>query len=465
MRTMLLLCGVVIYACFGFAGELIIQKDTGYRGIWYYNQKTETEYVYKYSGGLGTYCADHIPMAIYVPEVNKTFFVYGGTPEDKNTLHEMISYYDHAARTVPRPTLLMDKKTTDAHDNPVLSIDGEGYLWVFISSHGTSRPSYLLKSRNPYDIDDFELIWETNFSYPQPWYIEGKGFLFLHTYYAGGRGLNWSTSPDGRNWSERRLLSHIQEGHYQVSWQQGERVGTAFNYHPTAFAGNEKRKGLNWRTNVYYMQTDDFGDSWQAADGTVLETPLTERNTPALVCDHEPEELLAYIQDIKFDAQGRPAILYLTSKGWAPGPETGPRTWRVAYWTGEHWRFSIVCESDNNYDTGGLYIETDQWRILGPTETGPQAYNPGGEMALWISRDQGRTWSKEHDLTRNSEMNHTFARPVYRGNPGFMAYWADGHGRQPSISRLYFYDDSEKAVYRLPYAMDGDTAQPERIED
>jgi len=31
--------------------------DGGYRGIWYMNQLSYDEYVYKYSGGLGTYCA------------------------------------------------------------------------------------------------------------------------------------------------------------------------------------------------------------------------------------------------------------------------------------------------------------------------------------------------------------------------------------------------------------------------
>ena len=40
-------------------------KDDGYRGIWYMNQPSNDEYVYKYSGGLGTYCAKHKPFAIY----------------------------------------------------------------------------------------------------------------------------------------------------------------------------------------------------------------------------------------------------------------------------------------------------------------------------------------------------------------------------------------------------------------
>ncbi|MFW6155844.1 MAG: hypothetical protein ACOC7J_00880, partial [Armatimonadota bacterium] len=88
----------------------------GYRGIWYYNQKSDDEYVYKYSGGLGTYCAKHIPFAVYSPEANKTFFVYGGnetaSAEERN-LVAMASYYDHETGEVPRPTVVCNKHTSD----------------------------------------------------------------------------------------------------------------------------------------------------------------------------------------------------------------------------------------------------------------------------------------------------------------------------------------------------------------
>ena len=187
------------------------QEDDGYRGLWYFNQPSNDEYVYKYSGGLGTYCAKHIPHCVYAPAANKTFFVYGGTSKGRNNLLEMVSYFDHATGTVPRPRILHDKQTDDAHDNAVLSIDGDGHLWVFCSSHGTSRPSFLYKSVKPYDITAFELVWKTNFSYPQPWWIEGKGFLFLHTLYRNGRMLHWSTSPDGRTWSEPQRLAGMRE--------------------------------------------------------------------------------------------------------------------------------------------------------------------------------------------------------------------------------------------------------------
>ena len=446
------------------AADWEVKRDTGYRGIWYFNQKTDDEYVYKYSGGLGTYCAKHIPFAVYAPAVNKTFFVYGGTKPGKHALLEMVSYYDHATGMVPRPTMLIDKATEDAHDNPVISMDGDGHIWVFASSHGTGRPSYIFKSKKPYDVEAFDLILETNFSYPQPWYIPGKGFLFLHTYYQGGRGLNWWCSTDGAQWTERKLLAHMEHGHYQVSWPHGQRVGSAFNYHPLAFNGDKKRSGLNWRTNLYYVETDDMGETWRTIEGMPVETPIKDPKSPALVRDYEREGRLAYMKDLKYDAQGRPVILHVTSSSWRPGPEHGPRTWTIAHWTGSEWTFSAITSSDNNYDTGGLYIGEDGvWRVIGPTETGPQPFNPGGEMAVWRSGDSGQRWVKEAQLTQGSEFNHTYARPPLNAHPGFCAFWADGHGRQPSVSRLYFYDTEAKTVYRLPYKMDAPMAKPKAV--
>ena len=57
------------------------QKADGYRGIWYMNQPSGDEYVYKYSGGLATYCAKHQPFAVYSEAAAKTFFCYGAHPD------------------------------------------------------------------------------------------------------------------------------------------------------------------------------------------------------------------------------------------------------------------------------------------------------------------------------------------------------------------------------------------------
>ena len=56
------------------------EKAPGYRGIWF-TLGQFMEHGDKYSGGLGTYTAKHKPLAIHAEEVDKTFFVYGGTTE------------------------------------------------------------------------------------------------------------------------------------------------------------------------------------------------------------------------------------------------------------------------------------------------------------------------------------------------------------------------------------------------
>jgi len=438
-------------------GNRKFAKADGYRGIWYFCQPSNDEYRYVYSGGLGTYCAKHIPLACYAKEAGRTFFCYGGTPKGENRLLHMVSYYDHRTDTVPRPTILLDKGTGDAHDNPTIMLDDEGYVWIFSSAHGTARPSYIHRSCEPYSIDAFELIQETNFSYPQPWYLPGCGFLFLHTKYVEGhRFLRWMTSSDGRRWSDPQWLAEIERGHYQISWRCGNKVGTAFNYHPDP-------KGSNYRTNLYYMETTDFGGTWRNVQGEIIDTPLGEVKNNALVHDFEADGLLVYMKDLNFDAEGNPIIMFVTSKGYEPGPKNGPRIWRTAYWNGEEWEIRGEIESDNNYDTGCLHVEDDgTWRIIGPTERGPQPYNPGGEMAIWVSKDRGRTWIRERQITRGSSFNHTYARRPVNAHPDFYALWADGHGRELSESRLYFCTKSGE-VRRMPFAMREEQMSPEFV--
>ena len=452
LSTALLFCAIAI------GPEFEPTPVDGFNGIWYANQKTNNEYVYKYSGGLGTYCAKHIPQAVYAPEVNKTFFVYGGSPEDKRNLLEMISYYDHATGEVARPRMVIDKKTTDAHDNPVIAIDDDGHIFVFASAHGNKPPSWIFRSVKPYDITSFQEVADYNYSYPQPWYIEGKGFLFLHTIYTGGRKLHYRTSKDGVEWSDPVLISGIDEGHYQVSWPHGDKVGTAFNYHP-------KGQGLNFRTNLYYIQTKDMGETWTTITGDKVELPITTPENNARIKDYSSEGLLCYMKDIQYDADGNPIILHVTSKGWKSGPENNPREWRVAHWDGSEWQFHVAATSDNNYDMGSLYVDGDgTWRIIAPINVGPQAFNPGGEIAVVESKDQGKTWTEPRALTSNSERNHTYVRRPLNAQPDFAGVWADGHGRQPSISRLYFTDREGTKAYQLPPVMDSDMAKPLPIE-
>ena len=101
------------------------------------------------------------------------------------------------------------------------------------------------------------------------------------------------------------------------------------------------------------------------------------------------------------------------------------------------------------------------WRLIAPTEPGPQYWGTGGEMAIWISRDQGQHWEMRKQLTRGSHFNHTYARRPVNAHPDFYAFWADGNPDQFSESRLYFIDQTGDRVWVLPsYGMNQEREEP-----
>jgi hypothetical protein len=430
------------------------EKGEGFRGIWY-TLGQYSEYGDKYSGGLGTYTSSHSPMAIHSPRANKTFFTYGGTPRaDSRQLQIMVAHYDHATGLVARPTLVYSRNwVDDPHDNASLALDEEGHLWVFVSGRNTTREARFFRSSIPFSTESFVDMGETVATYPQPHWFEGRGFLHLFTKYTNGRELYWSTSRNGDLWAPDQKLAGF-GGHYQVSARRGVRVGSAFNRHP---GGNVDR-----RTDLYYVQTDDLGASWQTAAGAALATPLTSAANPALVRDYAGENRLVYVQDMTFDPDGRPAILYLTSGHHQPGPGGAPRVWEIAHWRGSEWVFRQVATSTHNYDVGFLHIdEGGVWRVVGPTGTGPQPWGTGGEIELWESRDEGATWSKVRALTAGSVRNHGYVRRPVDAHPDFYAYWADGDTDVMSRSYLYFANRDGTRIFRLPYDMAADHAAPE----
>lgn len=431
------------------------QQVDGYRGIWFELGQV-TEYGDKYSGGLGTYTAKHTPLAIYAEEVDKTFFVYGGTTGERDKyLLCMIGVFDHATNQLSKPTIVYDKRgVKDPHDNPSISIDPQGYIWVFVSGRNVRRPGLKFKSKDPYNIEFFEQVSEEEFTYPQPWYLSNNGFFHFFTKYTGFRELYFETSADGMTWSEDKKLAGIKResddraGHYQVSNHFQNKLVTFMNWHPN---GN-----VDQRTNLYYLESSDFGNTWTTADGEVIDIPLTDVNSATLVKDYFSENKNVYLKDVNFDAQGNPICLYLTSLGHTPGPQNGPREWRIAYWNGGELEDHLITTSDHNYDMGSLFIDDSGWKLVAPTMDGPQQWGGGGEIVIFNSTDQGKTWNRSLQVTQNSSRNHNYIRRVVNGKPPFEYFWADGNPEEFSISKLYI-GDLAGTVIELPYDMEEET--------
>src|SRR5690606_38109107 len=101
---------------------------------------------------------------------------------------------------------------------------------------------------------------EEEMTCPQPWNTD-FGYFHFFTKYTGVRQLYFETSADGIHWSVDKQLAAIpvktgeQSGHYQTSNVfKGKKLGTFFNRHPQ---GN-----VDKRTDLYYVQTEDFGLTW-----------------------------------------------------------------------------------------------------------------------------------------------------------------------------------------------------------
>jgi hypothetical protein len=463
-----------------FAKENEARRIPGYRGIWFtlgqffgpgengapYSADSTTPlfpYGDKYSGGLGTYTAKHTPLAVYRPEVEKTFFVYGGTTTaDQRHLLCMISYYDHRTNTVPQPVVVYDKEgVDDPHDNPSMAIDQAGHIWVFVSGRGQTRPGLIYRSVKPYCIDQFDLMREAEITYPQPHILAEEKQLLLFTKYTGMRELYWTTSRDGKSWASDQKLAAIKTpddelaGHYQTSAHRGDKTGTFFNRHPNGL--------VDYRTDLYYLQTKNFGQTWTTVDGQPITPPVTSIEHPCRVIDHASDGLNVYVKDMGFDFEGHPVLLYLTSRGHQPGPPNDPRVYRIVRWDGQAWQRSEVGPADHNYDTGSLYLEGDVWSVIVPGATGPQPYQCGGEIMKYISRDQGATWQLEKQITKHSPRNHNYARRPIDATDPFYTFWADGDSTQQSPSHLYFCDSTGEKVFRLPYEMDAAETEPERV--
>src|SRR5690606_13896856 len=392
----------------------------------------------------------------------KSFFVYGGTTQhDQRYLLCMIGEYDHRSGTVSKPTVVYDKLgVNDPHDNPSIALDDEGYIWVFVSGRGRGRPGFKYRSQQPYSIDAFDQITEEEMTYPQPKYLPGKGCLHLFNQYTGVRELYFETSADGTTWSEDRKLVSIRRkddkhgGHYQISGQYKDKVVFFCNWHPN---GN-----VDQRTNLYYLQTTDFGKTWTTVDGQPLTLPVSEIDSRALVKDYFREGKNVYLKDVGFDRKGNPVALYVVSGGHDPGPKNSPREWYVMHWTGTQWQSHRIAASDHNYDMGSLFIDGRKWTVIAPLETTPQPWGGGGEVVAYESRDNGRTWSASRSITKHSTRNHNYIRRVVDGHDPFMYFWADGNPDAFSQSELYF-GDRKGNVWKLPYEMQSDREAPVRV--
>ena len=293
----------------------------GYRGIWYMNQPTEGRVPATSTAAAWPPTRSSTSPSPSMPgRPTRPSSSTAASPEARTQLLHMVSYYDHATGTVPRPAILLDKKTDDAHDNPTLQIDDQGHLWVFSNAHGTGRArrtSTAARSRTA--IDAFELVATDELLLPPAVVPARQGVpVPAHALQRRPRPVLDDQPRRRRRGTSRSRWPRSSMGDYQVSWRHGERVGTAFDYHP-------RPAGLNARTNLYYLETADAGRPGRTVDGTPVTTAADRGEEPGPGPRLPGRGAAGLPEGPAVRRRGRPVILYLTSSGYEPGPENGPR--------------------------------------------------------------------------------------------------------------------------------------------
>ena len=340
-------------------------------------------------------------------------------------------------------------------------IDDKGYIWVFVSGRGRVRMGFKYKSKKPFRIDGFEKITTQEMTYPQPKKM-GSTFFNFFTKYTGVRQLYIEKSKNGIQWSDNELLAAIPEqkneksGHYQISSQyQEKKIGTFFNRHPNGI--------VDRRTDLYYIESSDLGETWNTADQQPISIPVTEKNSPSRVEDYASLKKNIYLKDMVFDSNGRPICLYIRSNGHKPGPVSQPYEWCITKWNGFKWTTHSITTSDHNYDMGSLLFFKEDLYLIAPTAIGPQKWGVGGELQVWKSDDLGDHWIKEKDLTHKSRMNHSYVRKSENFKAPFIYFWANGDAHQFSKSELFF-GNLNGEIWKLPYSMEKEYELPQKIE-
>jgi len=438
------------------SGKHIEPVRTTFRGVWYGSgrQNTLPGHSFVYAGGKATYSAWHRPMAVYAPKVNKTFFVFGDAQN-----RPAISVFEHDTSRFAKPLALGTNPDGNAHRNPSLLIDEDGYLYVFYGYHGGGQPIHVLRSLYPYDITScthMSDLTDGNGSYANPWELQRGEIVVPHRQPTGwcfkktrDQAVTWSDTVELASFSTYEGTSTV----YGLTTGETGPFPRSIHFAWSRLGGGSEeaiRTKHLWarRYNLYYACSDDGGDTWRRTDGSVYELPISEDAAEKI---YDSGEHGTWIKDIAIAPGVGPLILSLDGDA-----DTYRSTWKIARRTDNGWDIVDLTTSDHMYDAGAFCVlSADDIRLYGPSAPA-QAGCDGGNIEEWQSTDHGKTWNKLRILTHDREKSHNHVKTVLNhelSDGQFRIMWSCGDGQSPP-------DDKEVTMYYFGDGMDA----PSQIE-
>ncbi len=398
-----------------------------YKGNWFQDLVTN------YHGPMTTYTDRHRPMGIFIPSERKTFFVFGSADQ-----YAEIGEYNHLTKSFSNPVKI-GFIGEDAHKNPSIFIDDNGYIYVFYGSHNTTL--YTRRSVYPYNIYSWEAAGSIpGHTYPQSWQL--KSNEIIHFYRGTDRRGHYRISYDNAStWGDPVRWIDF-GGADGANWTYAMTIAENGTYPRTVHATWTIREGAGLpRRNVYYARSEDGGSTWRKSDGTLYSLPITGANAEKIL-DSGTNEVQS--SDLQVDSQGNVYALY--TEGYQNNC-----IWKILRLTRatQQWStFNVGASCDHQFDIGALIIKDDNdFRLYLPSVP-VQPGEDGGDIEEWQSTNKGSTWTKRKDITSGSIYSHNFIRSIHNSDSDFRAFWgyADSSPNAPDRSSVLYYYGSNSPV-------------------
>jgi len=272
---------------------------------------------------------------------------------------------------------------SDAHGNPSICLDNQGYIHVFYGCHG-GRMRHT-RSTRPRDISRWsEQPSPTNrATYPQTIKLaDGRIFLF---YRAGGHVEPWCariSADGGRTWSEAQKViemrlappDRLAAAYASICPGYHGRTVHCFWVHKDDNAARVteqkkhpwrplKYKGLHeavYRYNMYYIRRDPAG-TWRNIEGRKVQLPISKAFAHKYCMVYDSGDEFTNIGFPFVDNQNRPYVRFTTGVGdWKKGSKP-IKPWHSLY---------------ANYDAGKWHVSKNI-PVTWPAEAGAFAAAKG----------------------------------------------------------------------------------------
>jgi len=266
-------------------------------------------------------------------------------------------------RTLDRKTGKWSRQHTigtshDNHGRPALTIDSEGYLHVVYGLHHNAIP--YRRSVRPNDASAWTepVTFGSRLSYPT--LMCGHDDSLYLTGRFGWAGVRLYVKPPGKPWEDRGLIMRSEENcrgyaafHSGLSWGPKQRV---LHFACRTFQSTKRRPSEMWGDlqSVNYMRSDDYGRTWERADGTPIELPATMKTADVLLSGEgfDPKPGIRNDGTIVVDSKGHPYVLYYRNTPKNPGQSF------LARHDGVKWRQLPLQEAMEKHFPGWAIIDS-----------------------------------------------------------------------------------------------------------